>query len=792
MTGGDKMATTKLDQIRNAFKTEMDNNGGKLQTPIFSQGSSGVSTPSQPQSVPTFSTPTPSAPTPTKSTPNSGPATPQFTVPNGQPSVGGTFGGNSNSSPNDYWAQYGSKDAYASSQQNRYDEAWKNNDTTLIGNLEADAKRAGYTLKGPNSGQVRDQITSQQTPELVVPGANGGPFVAPNPTQQIPTFTSQNPVRDEAAIRKYAEEQTDRKLRDLGLYCDQQIRDAETTANQQLGNIQTQYDRTRETMGEDRSLEDNQNARNWSPFSGRSDYAAGMVAQQRGRTDREMQQDLSSRQNNVNQDLANLRNTMNEKYAALQNARPDEVNALIQSILQDERNYELAMNGQQIQGALANSQLNNDAFNRAYQQYAANRAAFESDRGFNYGTYSDQVNWTGNVPVGGYSGYNPYAAQASVAGGSAQPAQSAAMSGQAAQGGQAAPQQMQRTLAGQAMDQQIKQGNWNAYLDMVDRTGNLGAGPSPRWGSLVDNAGKGAQTLAGQQWAYQQGRDKVMDNRWQQEFDYGKGRDNVKDSQWDKQFAESVRQFGIESAARQAGITMDQARLAMQREQMNLDEDYRWASLDGKLAGDASPPKYSGLTPNKVLDSLKPQVLGADGKRAPGVTAESIYRSVVGYGLPDGQDDQVMMSLGLTKKEIEGFDKQFGVNSGNFSSLTGGGAYKNYYKADKDAKANPKAYQAASSAVSSALKASGKPDTWLKPLLELVARESSFNPNAKNPKSTARGLFQFLDGTRKNYGGGKVDWSDPYQQAVAGIQYVIDRYGTPEKALQFWDKNKWY
>jgi len=80
----------------------------------------------------------------------------------------------------------------------------------------------------------------------------------------------------------------------------------------------------------------------------------------------------------------------------------------------------------------------------------------------------------------------------------------------------------------------------------------------------------------------------------------------------------------------------------------------------------------------------------------------------------------------------------------------------------------------------------------LTPTLELVARESSFNPNAKNSKSTARGLFQFLDSTRKNYGGSKVNWDDPYQQAVAGLKYIKDRYGTPENALLHWDKNKWY
>lgn len=123
---------------------------------------------------------------------------------------------------------------------------------------------------------------------------------------------------------------------------------------------------------------------------------------------------------------------------------------------------------------------------------------------------------------------------------------------------------------------------------------------------------------------------------------------------------------------------------------------------------------------------------------------------------------------------------------------SGGGAYTNYYKAQKDAKANPQAHAAARGAITQALKSKGKPESWLQPLEELVARESSFNHKAKNPKSSARGLFQFLDSTRKNYGGSNVNWNDPYQQSVAGIQYVIDRYGSPEKALAFWDKNHWY
>lgn len=98
----------------------------------------------------------------------------------------------------------------------------------------------------------------------------------------------------------------------------------------------------------------------------------------------------------------------------------------------------------------------------------------------------------------------------------------------------------------------------------------------------------------------------------------------------------------------------------------------------------------------------------------------------------------------------------------------------------------------ASYAVKRAVQDLGLPASWVQPTLELVARESSFDPAAKNPKSTAAGLFQFLDGTRQMYGGSKYDWSDPYNQAVFGLKYIKDRYGTPEKALQYWDKNKTY
>ncbi|MCW2973890.1 MAG: tmp [Thermoleophilia bacterium] len=88
----------------------------------------------------------------------------------------------------------------------------------------------------------------------------------------------------------------------------------------------------------------------------------------------------------------------------------------------------------------------------------------------------------------------------------------------------------------------------------------------------------------------------------------------------------------------------------------------------------------------------------------------------------------------------------------------------------------------------------GVPQSWAssQALANLVRGESSFNPKAQNPTSTAYGLFQFLDQTWKGVGCTKT--ADAYQQSVCGLRYVQRRYGTPEKAWAFWQAQSphWY
>lgn len=69
-------------------------------------------------------------------------------------------------------------------------------------------------------------------------------------------------------------------------------------------------------------------------------------------------------------------------------------------------------------------------------------------------------------------------------------------------------------------------------------------------------------------------------------------------------------------------------------------------------------------------------------------------------------------------------------------------------------------------------------------LADLIQRESGWNPTAANPTSSAYGLFQFLDSTRKNYG---ITRQSPLEAQInAGLQYIADRYQDPQRALQHW------
>ena len=74
-------------------------------------------------------------------------------------------------------------------------------------------------------------------------------------------------------------------------------------------------------------------------------------------------------------------------------------------------------------------------------------------------------------------------------------------------------------------------------------------------------------------------------------------------------------------------------------------------------------------------------------------------------------------------------------------------------------------------------------------------RESSGNPRAKNPHSTARGVWQCIETVcQKYYGKLKLDpyTTDLVEQIAAFRLYVEERYGTAQKALAYHDQAGWY
>jgi hypothetical protein len=87
--------------------------------------------------------------------------------------------------------------------------------------------------------------------------------------------------------------------------------------------------------------------------------------------------------------------------------------------------------------------------------------------------------------------------------------------------------------------------------------------------------------------------------------------------------------------------------------------------------------------------------------------------------------------------------------------------------------------------------AAGKVDaTQFSCLDQMWMHESSWNPNADNPTSTAYGIPQFLDSTWAGTGYAKT--SDPYTQIDAGLVYIAKAYGTPCGAWSFWQANHYY
>lgn len=151
-----------------------------------------------------------------------------------------------------------------------------------------------------------------------------------------------------------------------------------------------------------------------------------------------------------------------------------------------------------------------------------------------------------------------------------------------------------------------------------------------------------------------------------EQFAYQKARDAISDQQWRAQFDENARQFGLEYALRDLSERNQQSYREAQIALSQDDNDRQWYALDQELSSSGTP-EYNGLTPTQVIDAARQRfaVQTNDGRTVvpqDPATQDKIYQYVGSLGLPYGQDDQVMLSLGLSKDTIKSLDKKYGVD----------------------------------------------------------------------------------------------------------------------------------
>lgn len=195
------------------------------------------------------------------------------------------------------------------------------------GYLQSEWDRANNVLAARQGAgmDTKDQLDYLQK----LQGYGAGSVPPPAQSNPVPSQSNPTPSAGVPAPQSYAmtpdQIQAEAKAR-----IDRLIADKTRVSNQTKASLDTSFNRWKEGTADTRVLEDTQNARQLSPFSGRSDYALGMVARERGTTDRQMSEDLLSQKGNVDAQLNDFLS-----------AAPEQQQQMINELTRLERDYGL-------------------------------------------------------------------------------------------------------------------------------------------------------------------------------------------------------------------------------------------------------------------------------------------------------------------------------------------------------------------------------------------------------------------------------------------------------------------
>jgi hypothetical protein len=98
-------------------------------------------------------------------------------------------------------------------------------------------------------------------------------------------------------------------------------------------------------------------------------------------------------------------------------------------------------------------------------------------------------------------------------------------------------------------------------------------------------------------------------------------------------------------------------------------------------------------------------------------------------------------------------------------------------------------------ALSQAMTLEGVPASWQprQPSLRFImAQESGGRVDVKNPIHSARGLFQLTAANYHLNPNGARSFGNAVEEAQGGIRYIQQRYGSADKAVEFWRQRHWY
>ncbi|MDF2791149.1 MAG: hypothetical protein K0S80_4251 [Neobacillus sp.] len=264
-----------------------------------------------------------------------------------------------------------------------------------------------------------------------------------------------------------------------------------------------------------------------------------------------------------------------------------------------------------------------------------------------------------------------------------------------------------------------------------------------------------AQTQADQT-MYQRNQDSISNQHWQQQFDAEQKQNDFSNSM-------ATKQYNLSKSSSSASQKLAQQQLSFQKSRAKSADEQWQKTYNQTKSTQKAQQAWQKYQFNHMSASEKAS-FNQSSKQFGETQAWNLYQLKQSLAAQTSQ----------SQAELNAYQDMLGSGfSGGGSSSSGSASYQ------KNLQAAQKSYNIPQSAVPAL--------NWV------IQHESGFNPNAKNKTSSAHGYGQFINSTaasmEKKYG---VSYSSPVNQIYLTYRYMVDRYGSPQKAMAFWKSHNWY